>query len=84
MHNRFVSFFWFGSNPKKYLSVCRALVFWLRIDIHLRKMGEKVLYYYLYHEEAPFYLGVYFQLFDRSFLSFNTSTIFIHLSLSSK
>ena len=46
-------------------------------------MGEKLAYYYLYHKEESFYLDLCLQLFNRTFLIFNTNTIFIHLSLSS-
>ena len=54
MHRRFVSFFWFGSNPQKQLSLCRSLILKIHIGIHLIKAGDKLVYYHLYHEEASF------------------------------
>ena len=65
----FCQFFWFGSNPKK-SSLCRALVFLLHLGTHPSKTGGELLYYHLYHEEAPVYLDVRPQLFNRPFIIF--------------
>ena len=41
----------FGSNPKiKYLSLDKDLNFHIHLGIRSSKTGEKLLYYYLYHE----------------------------------
>ena len=44
-------YFWFGSNPKKYLSLCIVL-FFLHLGTHPSNTGEELVYYNLYHEEA--------------------------------
>ena len=66
-----LSVFWgFGSNPQNNLSLCRALIFLLHLGTRPSKMGEELLYYYLYYEEELFYLDVRPQLFKRSFIIF--------------
>ena len=52
------------------------LSFLLRLSTHPSNMGGKLSNYYLYHEEAPFYLDVHPQPFHRPFIIF--------LSLSSQ
>ena len=46
----FCKFFGFGSNPKQYLSLCRALMFLPHLSTHPSNTGESLLYYHLYHE----------------------------------
>ena len=46
-------------------------------------MGDKLVYYYLYNEEASFTLGICTHLFNRLFIIIIKKT-FIHLSLSSQ
>ena len=62
--------FWIGSNSKRNLSICRALNFPLDISTHPSETDEELLYYRLYHEEAPFYPDVCTQLFNRTFIIF--------------
>ena len=50
----FVSFFGLVSTLKYYLSLCRSLLFKIHLGIHPTKMGDKLVYYYLHHEEASF------------------------------
>ena len=54
VYHRFISFFWFGSNPQK-RSLCRALIVLLHFGTHPSKMGKELVYYHLYHEEASFF-----------------------------
>ena len=58
----FCQFFWFGSNPNIYLPFFRALIVLLHLGTHPSNTGEELLYYHLYHEEAPFSLDVCPQL----------------------
>ena len=53
----------FRSKPKIYLSLDRALNFQIHLGIHPKKTGEKLVYYYLYYEEASFFLGFCTHLF---------------------
>ena len=39
----------FGSNPKIYLYLCRALISLLRLGTHPSNIGEELLYYNLYN-----------------------------------
>ena len=50
--------FGFGSNPKKYLSLDRALTFQICLSIHPDKTGFKSVYYYSYYIEASFTMDV--------------------------
>ena len=69
MHYCFVSFF-VCLQPKKILSLSRALIFLLHFGTPMSKTGGELLYYYLYHEEASFYLDILTQLFGRNFINF--------------
>ena len=82
VHHHFVSLFLLILTPNIFISL-QSSHFKIHIDIHPSNMGEKLVYYHLYHEEASFYLQVYTQLFNRNFLIFNTNKIFIHLGLRS-
>ena len=70
VHHRFVGFLWFGSDPQKYLSLVRALIFLLHIGTHPSNTGKELLYYHLYHEEEPLKMDVNPQLMNRSFIIF--------------
>ena len=72
----------FVSSPRTYLSLHGDLNFRIHIGIHPSNTGDKLVYYYLYHEEAPFPLKVCPQPFKYVFSYFYTNTIFIHLSSS--
>ena len=48
----FVSLFWFGSDPKNYLSLCLDLIFFIHLGKHPSNTDEEYEYYHLYHEEA--------------------------------
>ena len=75
--------FWFGSNLKKYLSIDGALAFQIDLDIHLSKMGLKLVYYYLYNVESQFTMYLCMSLtFNQDFYYFCTNIGLIHLSLS--
>ena len=54
-----LSVFLFVSNIKIYTTL---------YGTHPRKTGEESLYYYLYHEEASFYLDIRLQLYNRPFI----------------
>ena len=70
MHHPFVSFClaWFQPNTK--LSICRALIILIDLGTHPSNMGEELLYYHLYHEDASFYMDVHPQMFNRPFIIF--------------
>ena len=63
-----LSVFLFGFNPQNNLSLCRGLIFLLRIGTHPSNTVEQLLCYNLYHEEIPFYLDVRPQTFNRHFI----------------
>ena len=54
MHHRFVSLGGRGGvipTQNYYLSLCRALTFFIRLGTHPSKTGEELVYYHLYHEK---------------------------------
>ena len=65
-----MQFVLFVFKPKTYLSLDRALILHIRIGINPSRTGDKLVYYYLYHEEAsiPKYLCP--RPFNRPFLIF--------------
>ena len=67
---QFCKFFVFGYNREKYLSLCRAYLFFLHIGTHPSKIGGELVYYRLYHKKGKFYLYVYLKLFNTSFIVF--------------
>ena len=71
------SLVWF--QPQECLSLGRALIFQIHLGIHPGNMGDKLVYYYLYHKEEKFHLDICPQPFNRNFLILYTNTIFIHL-----
>ena len=68
VYHHFFSFLWFGFKQKKYLSLCRANIFWVYLSKHPSNMGEELVYDHLYHEEAYFYLDFLTQLFNSPFI----------------
>ena len=50
-HRKFSSFLILVPN-KKYSSPYSALNFHINIGIHMRKMSQKLVYYYLYNKET--------------------------------
>ena len=53
----------FCFNPPKYLSLDRALNFQTHIGIHLSKMGDKLIHYYISNEKIyPWHLLSYFSI----------------------
>ena len=69
-HCNFSSFFGFGSNPPKYLSIDRALIFHIHLGIHPETMHQKLMYYYLHLEETSITLEDCPHLFDRPLMIF--------------
>ena len=58
MQRSFVGFV-FGFVPtQNKLSLVRALIFQIHLVINPSKTGEELLYCYLYHEDASFYLDI--------------------------
>ena len=68
VHRSFCICFGLVPTPKKYLSLGRALIFHINLDIHPSKMVLKLVYYYLYHSEASFHLYICTQLFNSTLL----------------
>ena len=76
--------FCFGFDfPLKMLSICRALNFCTSLCVHLKKMGHKLLYIYLYLEETSIPLYVCIQNFQYNCFSVK-SAVSIHLRLRSQ
>ena len=73
MHHRFV-ILGGGLVPTQniYLSLCRDIIFLLCLGTNPNKTGKELLYYHLYHDEAPFYLDVSIQLSNMSFIVFKS------------
>ena len=63
----FVSFLFGLVRTLKQLSFCGDLIF-LCLGTQPSNTGQILLYYHSYHEEAPFYLGVCPQFFNRTFI----------------
>ena len=69
MYRSSVIFFTLVPTQNK-LSLCIDIIFYLHIGIHPSRMGYKLFYRHLYHEEACFYLDICLQLFNRPFYNF--------------
>ena len=59
--------FWF--QPQNIFLV-RDLIFLLRLSTHASNTGGELLYYNLYHEEAPLYMYLIPPLFNSTFVFF--------------
>ena len=67
-HRSFSSFFWF--QPQKYQYLVIDLNFYIHLGIHLSKPGDKLVYCYLYNEEASFTIYLFSHLLNRPFIIF--------------
>ena len=70
VHHHFVSFLGSLVPTPKQLSICRALIFLFDFGTCPSKTDEELVYYDLYNEEASFYLDVFLQLFNWTFIFF--------------
>ena len=69
-----LSVFWvFGSNPRTFIFLYNSNLF-LCLGTQRSNTGEELVYYYVYHEEASFYLDVYPQLFNGKFIVYILSS----------
>ena len=68
VHHHFVSFLGSLVPTPKQLSICRALIFLFDFGTCPSKTDEELVYYDLYNEEASFYLDVFLQLFNWTFI----------------
>ena len=72
------------STPKYTYLLIELFIFQIHHCIHPITMGDKLVHYYSYHEEAQITLNVCTHLFKRVFSYFYTNTIFRQLILSSQ
>ena len=64
--------------PRIIIFPCRAL-FLFYLGTHPIKTGKEILYDHLYHEDAPFYMDVYTQLFNRHFIKILSLSLQQHI-----
>ena len=67
----FYQFSWVWLQLKKIIYLFLYISFFsVYLGTHLNNIGEKLLYYHSYHEEASFYLYVCLQLSNSPFIVF--------------